>query len=800
MKILNRLTIKNLKLNKKRTMVTIIGIILATTLITSITTLVSSFRKSMIEYQKVTQGNYHYQYINLQKNDLKKLENNTNIEKTFITQNVGYIKLENAYIFTKPYASIIEFSKEALENLNIQLFEGRFPQNSNEILIEKEMNIMGKLDWKIGDEVELNISKTQNDSSKTNDLIKTYKIVGTIAKPIDNIETVQSQNYTIISYLDNIQNENINVFVRYKNLINNKEINQYEYKENNTLVSLESGKIEGDMSFAYLIAIIFIAIIIVASVYCIRNSFEISITERIQQYGILSSIGATSKQLSYNVFFESFILGLIAIPIGIIFGISLIFILISMVKQFFGSNLFGIDFLFDINVMSIVITIFFDSLTIYLVARKTAKKAAKITIIEAIRSNQDIKINAKKMKYPHFIKSIFGIGGEIAYKNLKRNNKKYRTTIISIIVSIMLFVSISSFTQYAFKSLDSYKLNYNVFISTKGDNNYESLQEISKHQTINHYSIIRDYDLDMTETMSEAMSKKLHIKPSGYPLYTLGEQEYQKFITDLGLKYEDTKDKLIWLTYKDENTLCYKYYGDLKYDKGDIIRGKINNQIVDLEVVASTRDIRPLGMSDMYDYGAVISEEFWNKYKLHIEDYDNIYMYIDSNNADELTEFILNNYSTTELSTYNEENSDQTQKAVCTMVSIFLYLLIIIISLVGLTNIFNTITINMNLRQKEFAILKSIGMTKKEFNKMISLESTFYGIKSLAIGLPLGILASYLIYKILNNHLQISYIFPTMSVIISIIVVFILLKGIMKYSLSKINKQNIIETIRNDNI
>ena len=793
MKILNRLTIKNLKLNKKRTMVTIIGIILATTLITSITTLVSSFRKSMIEYQKLIQGNYHYQYINLQKDDLKNLENNTNIEKTFITQNVGYIKLENAYIFTKPYASIIEFSKEALENLNIQLFEGRFPQNSNEILIEKEMNIMGKLDWKIGDEVELNISKTQNDSSKTNDLIKTYKIVGTIAKPIDNIETVQSQNYTIISYLDNIQNENINVFVRYKNLINNKEINQYEYKENNTLVSLESGKIEGDMSFAYLIAIIFIAIIIVTSVYCIRNSFEISITERIQQYGILSSVGATSKQLSYNVFFESFILGLIAIPIGIIFGISLIFILISMVKQFFGSNLFGTDFLFDINVMSIVITIFFDSLTIYLVARKTAKKAAKITIIEAIRSNQDIKINAKKMKYPHFIKSIFGIGGEIAYKNLKRNNKKYRTTIISIIVSIMLFVSISSFTQYAFKSLDSYKLNYNVSVQAQGSKNYELLQEIAKHPTVNSYSIIRiSNDLDISETISTF--------PSGYPLYTLGEQEYQKFITTLGLSYEDAKDKLIWLTYKDKNTLCYKHFGDLKYEKGDIIRGKINNQIVDLEVVASTRDIRPLGLGDGADYGAVISEEFWNKYKLHIEDYDYLNMLIDSNNADELTEFIINNYSTTELTTYNQAHSDQTQKAVCTMVSIFLYLLIIIISLVGLTNIFNTITINMNLRQKEFAILKSIGMTKKEFNKMISLESTFYGIKSLAIGLPLGIMASYLIYKVLNTSLQTSYIFPTMSVIISIIVVFILLKGIMRYSLKKINKQNIIETIRNDNI
>ena len=135
-----------------------------------------------------------------------------------------------------------------------------------------------------------------------------------------------------------------------------------------------------------------------------------------------------------------------------------------------------------------------------------------------------------------------------------------------------------------------------------------------------------------------------------------------------------------------------------------------------------------------------------------------------------------------------------------TLVGIFLYGFIIVISLIGITNIFNTITTNMELRKQEFAMLKSVGMTTKEFNRMIRLESLFMGVKSLFFGIPIGIALSYIIYHFLSEESGIPYKLPIVAIIISIAVVFILISLIMKYSMSKINKQNTIETIRNENI
>lgn len=150
---------------------------------------------------------------------------------------------------------------------------------------------------------------------------------------------------------------------------------------------------------------------------------------------------------------------------------------------------------------------------------------------------------------------------------------------------------------------------------------------------------------------------------------------------------------------------------------------------------------------------------------------------------------------------YDYEEIVRQFNAVMLIVGIFVYGFIGVISLIGLTNIFNTISTNMQLRSKEFASLKSIGMTKKEFNRMIRLESLMYGIKSLIIGIPLGVLGVFAIFSAFSKgSVPISFVFPWKAILISIAAVFIVVWLIMKYSISKVNKQNIIETIRNDNI
>lgn len=190
---------------------------------------------------------------------------------------------------------------------------------------------------------------------------------------------------------------------------------------------------------------------------------------------------------------------------------------------------------------------------------------------------------------------------------------------------------------------------------------------------------------------------------------------------------------------------------------------------------------------------AVVSDEFMNKYDWRFGS-----LYLNVNDATEFEKDLNKDYK--EVGVYNVQTEAERQNALILIIAIFLYGFIIVISLIGVTNIFNTITSNMNLRSKEFANLKSIGMTKKEFNRMIRLESIFYGLKSIIIGVPLGLLGSYLLYLALGEGIVMPYTFPIMPTVVAVIVVFLLIGGIMKYSLNKINKQNIIETIRKDNI
>ena len=172
---------------------------------------------------------------------------------------------------------------------------------------------------------------------------------------------------------------------------------------------------------------------------------------------------------------------------------------------------------------------------------------------------------------------------------------------------------------------------------------------------------------------------------------------------------------------------------------------------------------------------------------------------IQSNSTDDFIEE-LENLKLEDIGYSNLEESARAEKAMALVVKIFLYGFITVITLIGVTNIFNTITSNMELRQKEFAMLKSIGMTKKEFNRMIHLETIFYSSKALVYGIVMGILGTFGLYKAFSVKIQTGMYLPLKPIGISIVAVFVLVFVIMKYSMAKINRQNTIETIRNENI
>lgn len=841
MKLLNRLVIKNLKLNKKRTIATIIGIILATFLLTSVVTIVCSFQKSLLNYNKKVNGDYHYEFINIPFSDKDNIINNDNIEEYFYTQVVGEYSL-NKILDRNSFIELLGVTEKDINKLGISLQEGRMPKNNNEIVISSKLKKYQSQDLKIGNRITLNYNEKNNSLINKNN---EYTIVGTINITDTYIEPKENNNQDINKFIavtclkdkDFNTSNNINIYVELKDLnkrietiaeivgidadtlekltvpnkitteinLQENESNKYFYFRNNTLISMETGEyVDETAKMIYTVAGIIIIIIILTSTYCIRNSFDISITEKIKQYGILSSVGATKKQIRKIVFYEAFVLGIIAIPIGVITGLLFIYYFFKIAETYISEKIFGIDFIFSTNITAIIFIVIFSCLVLYFSAKKSAKKAAKISPIEAIKNNKDAIIKEKDLKIPRSTKKIFGMGGVISYKNIKRNKKKYRTTVVSIIIGVALLITGISFMKYALSVTETYleNENYDIFIVS---NNYSDLYKITQDSIINQnrYEVCRtdfidiiDKDEHYTEDVKAINSDDIIIS-----IISLGEKEYERYLNELGLKYEQSKDKAILVDstmqlIKDNEKTTHKIIDVFDYKEGDKISFFYNNKLEDLEIIKST-DKLPMVLPNGPNAYFIISDELMDK----IGDiYFQPSIYIQSNNDEELEKYIQENYSDCYWSLSNTAESRREQQAILTTISIFLYSFIIVTALIGTTNIFNTITTSMELRQKEFAHLKAIGMTKKEFNKMIKLESIFLGIKSLIIGIPLGILFSYLTYLAFSINIELKYVFPIDGVIVSIVAVSILIGSIMKYSLNKINKKNIIEILRNDNI
>ena len=149
---------------------------------------------------------------------------------------------------------------------------------------------------------------------------------------------------------------------------------------------------------------------------------------------------------------------------------------------------------------------------------------------------------------------------------------------------------------------------------------------------------------------------------------------------------------------------------------------------------------------------------------------------------------------------YNAAINEESLRALITVVNIFMYGFITLLSLIALANVFNTISTNIILRRCEFAMLKSVGMTQKGFDKMMRYECLLYGIKGLVYGVLVSFGVTYIIYKIVANAWKINYFVPWYSVVIAIGSVFTVVFVTMVYSMRKIKKDNPIDALRNENI
>lgn len=893
MKVLNKFTIKNLKLNKSRTVVTIIGIMLSCALIMVVAGMAASAQQTMVNLQINVTGNYDLFVKGANKKIIDNAQANRNVKAVYIKQKLGCAYLPQAKFDTKPYINVVAFNEKSFTDcFNVTLKEGRLPQNGNELVLSQSVIENSKADYKIGDTVALDLGKRVydsgdeiplddtdyfNDTNGTEKLVdthkKTYTVVGVFNKvsssyfAADSISasssafTLAEENADINDLFISFTSDGEKDYITTSGEILNLTGDDFDNLKNDFEVYLENGdfdeaSINKDLlrykgfalSDEYMrmllsLAVIIIVIIAISSIFVIRNSFAISITEKTKLYGMLASIGATSKQIRHNVLFEGFVLGIIGIPAGILLGVGVIALLVVILNALLENMLNGISFVYAVPWWVAVISAVMSAVIILFSTLSSAFRASRIAPITAIRGNNDIKINKKKSyKSPKFIKKLFGVGGEIAYKNLKRSKKKYRTTVISIIVTVAMFISISTFIEYGMKITgDHFKdIPYNITVHANDKLSYDEYENIYKR-------IIADTDINssikacenyygnivgLTDYYTEdAKAAELQGGDLAY-VFGVDNKNFKEYVTALGYNYDDVKDKALitndFKYYNSDNILIkgkefdlpmntvVKLYpnGTPSYTEDDIkeiqktdpdfVYNPDDYKSVDLVIYDTINKEVPGSivssiMSTLNEGSVLVSEDYFKKLFAEDNEYTSRVIVIDSADPVNTVEYI-NNLDIENLDVFNINEQKEQMNAIVLIIAIFAYGFIIVISLIGITNVFNTINTNMRLRSKEFAMLKSIGMTKKEFNRMIRLESLFYGLKSLLIGVPLGLLGGYAIFKATGNTIMLDYSFPTMAVLISIVFVFFVVWLIMRISISKVNKQNIIETIRNDNI
>lgn len=881
MKLLNKLTLKNLRLNKVRTIVTIVGIMLSAALITVVSGMALSGRQTMIDAQAAWSGNYDVALDIIDTAKIDKIRQNRNVENAFYKERLGFSKATVADNAEYGYA-VTAISENAFDGcFKLKLEKGSFPTNSNEAVVTGAFKNTDGKDVKVGDKITLELGvlkgtdgkvlgeselldlspKRFKESKITDKKQKTYTITGIIENP-NTRELNPSSCFEIYTVSDEkapveaIRTKHMNkLYIAYTpqsegnylqntadilgfkaddmNNVSSDEISPEDqqtsgvngYSFNTTLLAMKGyGGSEGTNVMIFRLAVIIIIIVMLASVFVIRNSFAISITEKTSMYGMLASVGATKRQIRRNVLFEGFILGLIGIPLGILLGLGVNAILIAILNSVLGDMLSGASFVFVTPTIPIICAIVLSAVTIFLSSFFIALRASRIPPLVAIRGNKDIKVkNNKPYRTSKLTKKLFGVGGEIASKSLKRSRKKYRTTVISIVVSVAMFIAVSAFMDYGMTYTEHYygKTDYSYMVSgidTKQAQTIEKMPEIENYLTVG----LQYGHVSADVPVNECGENFLYDNADGTKSFSVEflEFEHDTFVQicrELKLDYNKVKggvlayskvtpdndedsrsyDEPVPLYGKDAPTKFIVYGND---DNGnELIAGKLKVSSVFDEIPKSADSV--IGEGTIFGQGLIIGEQGVISPQLG-EHECYITLYANTSDHASLTKRIESMEGVDDSTyIYDYEGIVRQFNAVMLIVGIFVYGFIGVISLIGLTNIFNTISTNMQLRSKEFASLKSIGMTKKEFNRMIRLESLMYGIKSLLIGIPLGVLGIFAIFSAFSKgSVPISFVFPWKAILISIAAVFIVVWLIMKYSISKVNKQNIIETIRNDNI
>lgn len=837
MEMIFTLTLKTLKLNKKRTLLTVFTIILSVGMMTAVLCGGWSMLRFMQEKEKIYGGDYAYSIEITSQQQAENLMQGKNIEDVSLLRFVGssfYGEPSN-----KTLLAIVEINDAFIENFSLEqyLLEGRFPLNENEIILTQDFIDDNGLAFCVGDTIQLSLGMRVWDEINTElyglvnflgeresfhlNADRTYTIVGIVS---EMNESKVASEFNAYSGMSN-DGSALSAFVKCNNI--SKSIYS-EAEENAKAVGgqvstfhsallLYHGVTGGKGAVKILAAVIAVILLLMAACSAmISNVLSISLQERIKQLGMLASIGATSKQKKASVTIEAFLLGMIGIPFGLLFGLVLTAVVLAIIRiSFETAFIFGaIELNTHIHWIILPLGAISGIGSLFFACKTPGKIASKITIVDTLKQTNVYQVKRKKIPHGKVMSIFFGIYGALASKNIYRNPKRFRAITMSIFLAVVLGLSLYSFSDFMlFQTSMDMKEDGSSYTDVEAAIPYKDLPTAIK--AISDEGVPADISYRISRYMT-ATFEEATINPdmAGYfingnlaELYVVGiDEEHLHALCE-------------------ENNIDYAAY-DGKSNRGILINsatgnyGTSSNRVVigspfllesesEIELEYSS-DIRKIVIVQDVVNGnnANIQSQFvrdravlivpMSYFDWLLNDDTYIELAIDTAQHEQVTECLADmGFFQVFDAAKTTENSRQIYTLLKMMVCIFTVLMTMIIGL----NVCNTISNTINVRRNEFAVLRSVGMTSVGLKKMLLLESALYGIKSLIFAIPISLIVHYIMYSLISKGMTPFMFYINLSAYgIAVIVVALVVVIAMLFSLRSVEKVEIVKELKTGSI
>lgn len=844
------LTEKYLLGQKKRSILTIVGIILSVTLLTAVGTLAMSYQDKLVRQTIRDYGDYEVSFNGVSGKDVPRIVNQAAIGSAGVIHRIGYAtisstsekeKNENPFAAPYRYLNVKGYDSQAMSKLQVQLESGRLPQKPNEIILSSwslntfalKPEIGDKITLNLGDRVEASTGKVKSANSIGDygwDLDEKFKprmnqqytVVG-VMKPGKNAMWSSTFIYPAITYDDHQQIDPSQTFFIYatmKSMDNIKDkteailsslgwqsvdqdsarelnresvIKNIRIEYNNELLKLFGKSTYDNVNQSSIYALAAIVLIIMGCTSAvIYNTFHISVLERISQFGMLRCIGATPAQIRKIVFKEATVLSLVAIPIGLFTGTILMKVL------FYNISLLTLGFLNDMH-MIISVPILLAAaglglLVVFVSALGPAKLASSISPLEALKTSGSTVVEQGDVKRLSFAGSKWlGFEGRFASRNIRRNRKRFRITAFSMIISIVMYIVFSGLVS-TLSTTSTPGINYSYSLEYQGINKRIPNSVYNKLAALNGV----DQAYPFYNHQLEAIIPKDKINPDYYQqqkgMYTVEQENGYRmgnnFLMSYGvnglqeLRPKLTSGSINASQMNDENGVIViqkismiteqgtqMIIDQTRFKAGDKIRVRSMDDKPSYKTVTVVGIADQGPLSDKYSESAIIQMITTPKVIENITG-DNTYdrIFIQANPGTDKGEIVDYFKSLIQKDAgYSYQNRVEEMKQArndAMTLNIFLYGFIGVISAIAFLNILNTVSTNLILRTKEFAVLKAIGMTQKEIRKMVLLEGLFYGVFAAVYGSLLGTGLSYGVSYLMRNALSIDWVMPWSSILI----------------------------------